>query len=106
MDIFATASVKNLTFSRYTDNFIFSLATIKMRIIAGIDNGMSVICDIVIMGSLCYYLHSRRTGFRRRVVPEASRYDELTGVCTLPGRTDSILNRLIIYTVNRGALTA
>ena len=36
-----------------------------MRIIAGIDNGMSVLCDVVIMASLCYYLHSRRTGFRR-----------------------------------------
>ncbi|KAM5541168.1 hypothetical protein V8D89_005097 [Ganoderma adspersum] len=69
----------------YIDNFIFSLATVNMRIIAGIDNGMSVICDVVIMASLCYYLHSRRTGFRR---------------------TDSIINRLIVYAVNRGALTA
>ncbi|PIL34891.1 hypothetical protein GSI_02678 [Ganoderma sinense ZZ0214-1] len=68
----------------YTDSYIFSLATVNMRIIAGIDNGTSVICDIVIMVSLCYYLHSRRTGFRR---------------------TDSIINRLIVYAVNRGALT-
>ena len=36
-----------------------------MRIIAGIDNGLSVICDIGIMTSLCYYLQSKRTGFRR-----------------------------------------
>ncbi|KAI1788895.1 hypothetical protein LXA43DRAFT_1023780 [Ganoderma leucocontextum] len=42
-------------------------------------------CDIVIAAALCYYLHSKRTEFRG---------------------TNSMIDRLIIYAVNRGALTA
>ncbi|PIL34992.1 hypothetical protein GSI_02779 [Ganoderma sinense ZZ0214-1] len=69
----------------YTDDDIFSLGTLKTRILAGFANGLSAVCDILITASLCYYLHSKRTGFRR---------------------TDSMIDRLIVYAVNRGALTA
>ncbi|KAM5536908.1 hypothetical protein V8D89_009455 [Ganoderma adspersum] len=62
--------------------FVSSLET---RILSGFANGFSVICDLLIAMSLSYYLRSKRTGFKR---------------------TDSIINRLIIYAVNRGALTA
>ncbi|KAI1789961.1 hypothetical protein LXA43DRAFT_1018729 [Ganoderma leucocontextum] len=73
-----------VTVNIYTNSYIFSIATVKMRLLTGIVNGLSVMCDIVIMASLCYYLRSRRTGFRR---------------------SDSIINRLTIYAVNRGVLT-
>ncbi|KAM5536906.1 hypothetical protein V8D89_009453 [Ganoderma adspersum] len=69
----------------YTNNGIESIGSLEIRILAGFANGLSVICDIVIAAALTYYLNSRRTGFER---------------------TNSIINRLIIYAVNRGALTA
>ncbi|KAI1783965.1 hypothetical protein LXA43DRAFT_289843 [Ganoderma leucocontextum] len=39
---------------------------------------------MLIVAGLCYYLHSKRTGFRS---------------------TDSIIDRLIVYAINRGVLT-
>ncbi|KAM5536928.1 hypothetical protein V8D89_009475 [Ganoderma adspersum] len=56
----------------------------ETRALAGVANSLNVVCDIVITAALSYY-HSRRTGFTR---------------------TDSIINRLILYAVNCGALTA
>ena len=41
------------------------MATVKMRLLTGFTNGTSVICDVIIMVSLCYYLHCGRTGFKR-----------------------------------------
>ncbi|KAM5535796.1 hypothetical protein V8D89_010519 [Ganoderma adspersum] len=64
---------------------VSSLASFEMRFLIGLSNGLSVPCDVLITAALSYYLHSKRTGFKR---------------------TDSIINRLIIYAVNRGALTA
>lgn len=62
-----------------------SFASLDLRCLVGVANGLSVLCDVIIAVALSYYLHSKRTGFKR---------------------TDSIINRLIIYAVNRGALTA
>ncbi|KAI1783575.1 hypothetical protein LXA43DRAFT_321838 [Ganoderma leucocontextum] len=67
----------------HTDNLF--LGSVEIRILSGLANGLSIICDVLIAASLSYYLHSKKTGFKR---------------------TDSIINRLIIYAVNRGALTA
>ncbi|PIL35021.1 hypothetical protein GSI_02808 [Ganoderma sinense ZZ0214-1] len=61
------------------------VSTIETRVLSGFANGLSVVCDVLIAVTLSYYLRSKRTGFKR---------------------TDSIINRLIIYAVNRGALTA
>ncbi|KAI1782098.1 hypothetical protein LXA43DRAFT_1069331 [Ganoderma leucocontextum] len=49
----------------YTDNDTFSFGSLKIRMLAGFANGLSAICDILITISLCYYLHSKRTGFKR-----------------------------------------
>ncbi|KAI1789960.1 hypothetical protein LXA43DRAFT_1018703 [Ganoderma leucocontextum] len=68
----------------YTDRYIFSLGSTETRILAGVVDGLSVICDVAIVAALCYYLHSKRTGFKR---------------------TNSMIDRLIIYAVNRGVLT-
>ncbi|PIL35063.1 hypothetical protein GSI_02850 [Ganoderma sinense ZZ0214-1] len=69
----------------YTDPGFPELATLEMRWLIGLANGLSVPCDVLITVGLSYYLNSKRTGFKR---------------------TDSIINRPIIYAVNRGALTA
>ncbi|PIL35067.1 hypothetical protein GSI_02855 [Ganoderma sinense ZZ0214-1] len=66
-------------------DIILQASSVEGRTLGGIANGMSAVCDVVITASLCYYLHSKRTGFKR---------------------TNSIIDRLIIYAVNRGALTA
>ena len=55
-------------FTRYTDRDIFSLGSLKIRILTGFANGLSVICDILITVALCYFLNSKRTGFRRYVL--------------------------------------
>ncbi|PIL34889.1 hypothetical protein GSI_02676 [Ganoderma sinense ZZ0214-1] len=68
----------------YSDNYIFSLGSIKCRILTGVADGLSVLCDVLIVAALSYYLHSKRTGFKR---------------------TNSMIDRLIIYAVNRGVLT-
>ncbi|KAM5540773.1 hypothetical protein V8D89_005417 [Ganoderma adspersum] len=62
-----------------------AIASVEIRVLAGISTGLEAVCDIVILIALSYYLHSKRTGFKR---------------------TDSVINRLIMYAVNRGALTA
>ncbi|KAM5535801.1 hypothetical protein V8D89_010524 [Ganoderma adspersum] len=69
----------------YTKNNIGSFGSLETRILAGFANGLSVICDVFIAAALTYYLNSKKTGFER---------------------TNSIINRLIIYAINRGALTA
>lgn len=48
-------------------------------------NSLSTITDISISGTLIYLLHSSRTGYKR---------------------SDSMINRLIIFTVNTGAITS
>lgn len=49
-----------------------------MRLLTGIDNGLSVVCDIGIIASLCYYLHSKRTGFKRYALLLAQRFGKMT----------------------------
>lgn len=48
-------------------------------------NVLAAAGDVLIAGSLCYLLHSSRTGFQR---------------------SDSMINRLILFTVNTGLLTS
>ena len=50
------------------DTDIFSLGSTETRILVGFANGLSVLCDITIVGALCYYLSSKRTGFKRYVL--------------------------------------
>ncbi|KAM5541163.1 hypothetical protein V8D89_005092 [Ganoderma adspersum] len=64
---------------------ITALSSFRMRTLWGLTSGLSMLCDILIVAGLCYYLHSKRTGFRS---------------------TDSVIDRLIIYAINRGVLTA
>ncbi|PIL34942.1 hypothetical protein GSI_02729 [Ganoderma sinense ZZ0214-1] len=74
-----------ISINLHTHSDIYYLGSLETRILAGFANGLSVICDIVIAAALTYYLHYKRTGFKK---------------------TDSMIDRLIIYAINRGALTA
>ena len=56
-----------VSYLSYTDNNVFSFGSVAIRVLMGIANGLSAVCDVVIVAALCYYLHSKRTGFRRYV---------------------------------------
>lgn len=51
----------------YTDDDVFSFGSLEIRMLMGFANGLSAVCDVVIVVALCYYLHSKRTGFRKYV---------------------------------------
>ena len=51
----------------YTDDDVFSFGSLEIRMLMGFANGLSALCDVVIVVALCYYLHSKRTGFRKYV---------------------------------------
>jgi len=57
----------------------------KMLILEGMVQGVAALADVSITISLCWYLHSRRTGIKR---------------------TEKLLDRLIILAINRGLITA
>ncbi|KAI1789990.1 hypothetical protein LXA43DRAFT_1095894 [Ganoderma leucocontextum] len=67
----------------HSDITYFNL--LSTRILGGLASGLGVLCDIFIVLALCYYLNSKRTGFKR---------------------TDSMIDHLIVYAINRGILTA
>ncbi|KXN91301.1 hypothetical protein AN958_01275 [Leucoagaricus sp. SymC.cos] len=65
--------------------YFAALAVRKMWILAGIGLGVVALCDIAITVALCYYFRFYKGGFRD---------------------TDTLLDKLIIYTINRGIITA
>ena len=56
-----------MTLISHAHSDIYYLGSLETRILAGFANGLSVVCDIVIAASLTYYLHYKRTGFKRHV---------------------------------------
>ena len=60
-------SAHRVSLVRYTDRDTFSFGTLMIRMLAGFANGLSAVCDMLITVALCYYLHSKRTGFRKNV---------------------------------------
>ena len=82
---------------------IFSIGSIEVRILAGFANGLSVICDVTVAFGLCYYFKSGKTGFSAYVccvlLQKASHSNT-------PHRTDNMVDRLMLYAIQRGALTA
>ena len=78
-------SLLGISVRLFIDRSAFSFSGIYILVLAGITNGLSFICDIVIAVGMCWYLQSSRSGFKR---------------------TDSMIKRLMIYTIHRGALTS
>ncbi|KAI1786239.1 hypothetical protein LXA43DRAFT_1111420 [Ganoderma leucocontextum] len=64
---------------------LFNLGLPKVRVIASLATGLPAICDILIAWGLCYYLHTSRSGFKK---------------------SDTVIDRLMLYTIECGALTA
>ncbi|KAI0767693.1 hypothetical protein C8Q74DRAFT_1370425 [Fomes fomentarius] len=60
------------------------LGSLDIRILAGFTNSLSAICDVVVAVGLCVYLRAGKSGF---------------------SRTNNMIDRLMIYAVQRGALT-
>ncbi|KAI0771273.1 hypothetical protein BD413DRAFT_552413, partial [Trametes elegans] len=68
-----------------SDTSLFSLGSVSIRVLSGLSSGASSVCDVIIAAGLCYYLQTSRSGFKQ---------------------TDHIVDKLFIYSINRGALTA
>ena len=62
---FPSIVLTQLCFSRYYNRGIAVLSSPEIQILGGIASSLSVICDIIIVAGLCYYLNSKRTGFKR-----------------------------------------
>ncbi|KAI9060112.1 hypothetical protein FKP32DRAFT_1679387 [Trametes sanguinea] len=58
--------------------------TNRARILIGICNGSSSLCDALIAGGLCYFLHNSRSGIKQ---------------------SDRLVDKLMIYAIQRGLLT-
>ncbi|KAJ3002100.1 hypothetical protein NUW54_g6031 [Trametes sanguinea] len=58
--------------------------TDRARILIGICNGSSSLCDALIAGGLCYFLHNSRSGIKQ---------------------SDRLVDKLMIYAIQRGLLT-
>ncbi|KAL1948174.1 hypothetical protein VTO73DRAFT_12249 [Trametes versicolor] len=63
---------------------VSDLATVRTRVLAGVCSGCSSLCDILIAGGLCYYLQTGRSGLKK---------------------TDTLVDKLMVYAVHRGILT-
>ena len=92
----------------YTNPDFFVLASREMLWLVGVGHGSSALCDVFITAALSYYLNSKRTGFKRYVLSMGPFSERTRGrlISMFLCRTNSIINRLIIYAVNRGTLTA
>ncbi|KZS99911.1 uncharacterized protein LAESUDRAFT_765089 [Laetiporus sulphureus 93-53] len=62
-----------------------SLSSREVLIVGGCVQGLAALCDILITGSLCYYLHSGRGMIKT---------------------TNELIDKLMLYAVNRGGLTS
>ena len=57
----------------------------------------SVVADLLIAASMCWYLYRKKTGFARQARPP-----EIYDVLTFIHRTDSIITTLMAYCINSG----
>ena len=62
---------------------------------------ISVVVDLLIAASMCWYLFRKKTGFARQAHPNGIYAMMLTFI----HRTDSVITTLMAYSVNSGLLT-
>ncbi|KAI0649631.1 hypothetical protein C8Q79DRAFT_335435 [Trametes meyenii] len=72
------------TIPTFTHHEWATLGTLKNRITLGLYSGASSLCDALIAAGLCYYLQTSRTGLRV---------------------TDTLIDKLMVYAIERGILT-
>ncbi|OSC99241.1 hypothetical protein PYCCODRAFT_1479940 [Trametes coccinea BRFM310] len=63
---------------------VFVFSTVKARILIGVCNGCSSLCDALIAGGLCYFLHTGRSGVKQ---------------------SNRLIDKLMVYAIQRGLLT-
>lgn len=92
------------------DNSIHTLSTLKhlkRQILAGTMMAFDVVCDLLVTAAMCYYLVPFRTEFRRWVY---SRLNSLYVRRKLTNcrvhRHNSLVNALLLFTLNRGLLVS
>ncbi|KAH9846747.1 hypothetical protein C2E23DRAFT_851778 [Lenzites betulinus] len=73
-----------ITARLYIDPSVFSLGSTVTRVLSGVSNGFSAACDALIAFGLCFYLENGRSGLQK---------------------TDKMVDKLMVYAINRGALT-
>ncbi|KAI0764679.1 hypothetical protein C8Q74DRAFT_1370610 [Fomes fomentarius] len=73
------------TIAVFKDHNLISQTFRRALVVGGAVQGVAVLCDILITGGLCYYFTTSRTGHRT---------------------TNALLDRLMAYAIERGALTA
>ncbi|KAJ7575287.1 hypothetical protein C8J56DRAFT_975834, partial [Mycena floridula] len=73
------------TYDLFTSTSAVVVSAPHELIVGSLTQGLAAICDCLITGALIYYLHSRRTGIRS---------------------TEVMIDKLIMYGVSRGTLTA
>ncbi|KAI0760279.1 hypothetical protein C8Q74DRAFT_1372185 [Fomes fomentarius] len=64
---------------------VLSLSTVFFDVVSAISISMSALCDLIAAGALCYYLRNERSSF---------------------ASTNNIIDRLIVYAIQCGGLTA
>ena len=87
-------------------NSLFDLGSLRVRIVAGLGNGLSALCDILIALGLCFHLHTSRSGFKTCVFARCSSSHLYLSSDHPEFSTDTMIDRLMLYAIACGALTA
>jgi hypothetical protein len=81
--IHAALGISFSSFAYAHPSIVYWQTNLKWDSTAGLT--CAAICDVIIAASMCYFLHSRRTGF---------------------SRSEGLINKLMLYSVESGALTS
>ncbi|KAI9070307.1 hypothetical protein FKP32DRAFT_1753405 [Trametes sanguinea] len=73
-----------LTVVMQLDPSVFVFGTVRARVLIGVCNGCSSLCDALIAGGLCYFLHTGRSGIKQ---------------------SNRLIDKLMVYAIQRGLLT-
>ncbi|KAI0672047.1 hypothetical protein C8Q78DRAFT_1077627 [Trametes maxima] len=84
MAFFALGTGLAVTIRTFIEPTWAALGTVTSRILLGLYSGASSVCDALIAAGLCYYLQTNRSGLRK---------------------TDTIVDKLMVYAIERGLLT-
>ncbi|KAF5367911.1 hypothetical protein D9757_011255 [Collybiopsis confluens] len=109
MDVIGAEMVSNTAFTTTTVALSFVGGTFAKfpKEIAPISStalALAVFADISIASSLAFYLHRNRSGFKKCITP----FDSSDSVVTYyaSSRTNYLINKLIFWAMNTGALTS
>ncbi|KAF8800906.1 hypothetical protein BYT27DRAFT_7116379, partial [Phlegmacium glaucopus] len=79
---------------------------VELKALSILVNALAAAGDLLIAGTLCVILHLSRTGFRRQVPPAVNQKFSLFINLFFLYRSDTMINKLILFAVNTGFLTS